>query len=247
MEITREYNILHDNFKEYFLDTKIIPYFEDVISYILNDGYMGICTDMDNSEILEMIALQSEDYFSETDMNVSRDFIYSFFYIHSSDILSLLDIIRNEHKRLQTSYNIKTEYNENLTIKCVFKETDIYLTFDNNTIIKYTTLHDITCFNNKKTFKLINLNDTYILFKNLMKVSNDIFLKDFFVITEIFLCYEDKPKINYDIYKSEVDKNLILSMDEFIGFNKILKSTLKEKVNFFGWVKDSFMLKVNNV
>ena len=89
IKITNFINYYDRNYEQYFEDTDMLEYKEDVLKYIINETLMGIKENIDKADMKECIAINIRQYFQDayvesTDLapedveNDSYEFIYQY-------------------------------------------------------------------------------------------------------------------------------------------------------------------------
>lgn len=263
IKVTDFVNYYEKSYLQYFEDSDMLEYKEDILRYIINEVLMGIKENVDISELQECIAVNIRQYFQDTYIESSdiapedaENDSYTFIYQYT--ILDELRIVlKDHHNKFTESNNIKVDWSEDTIIDFIKINNDIYLTFENSEIVKYTDMFDLynsSIMAKKGANKLIDLNNELIVYREITGEENG---NMFFKLIEYYLSLKDRSLINfYNEYKEIIpvdvkgnytdDYNLI----EYETFKLIYPLFNQPKVNnikFNGWVRDTTKIRSTNV
>lgn len=245
MKITNEYTEFNTRYNDFFKHQLVIDLLDDVFSYVTHEIILGFFHEFDDSDIIEMLALNigeyvKEDLLSVNDKEKIEDDGYTFIYQNSDFIVSYINKLKNFIKSNFISNGLMLKWNENCDVKIDRIGNDIYLKIINEHIVKYTDENDTSILNKKILFKYINIEHIYILFIN--AINNVNLNNDFYIITECYFSDKKNTYQNYSIIKDEqnkLDKNTVES------FLPLIEESIKNN-HFYGWVKNTRTLKVGN-
>ncbi len=263
IKITDFINYYEKSYNQYFEDSDMLEYKEDILRYIINEVLMGIKENVDVAEIQECIAINIRQYFQDTYIESSdigpediENDSYTFIYQYS--ILDELHIaLKDQHNKFTESNNVKVDWSEDTIIDFIKIDSDIYLTIENSEIVKYTDMFDLynsSISAKKGSNKLIDLNNELIIYQEITGEENS---NMFFKLIEYYLSLKDRSLIHfYKEYKEIIpvdvkgnytdDYNLI----EYETFKLLYPLFNQPKINnikFNGWIRDTSKIRSTNV
>ena len=263
IKITNFINYYDRNYEQYFEDTDMLEYKEDVLKYIINETLMGIKLNVDKAEIQECIAVNIRQYFQDTYIestdvapeDAEKD---SYEFIYQYSILDELhNALKDTHFKYTESNKVKIDWSEDVIIDFLKIDNEIYLTFENSEIVKYTDMFDLynsSITAKKGSNKLIDLSNELEIYIQITGEENS---NMFFKLVEYYLFLKDRSLIHfYNEYKEIIpidvkgnyadDYNLI----EFETFKLIYPLFNQPKINnikFNGWIRDTTKIRSTNV
>ncbi len=263
IKITDFINYYDRNYEQYFEGTDMLEYKEDILRYIINETLIGIKENVDKADLQECVAINIRQYFQDTYIestdvapedaeNDSYEFIYQY------TILDELHLALEKHHYKYTESNkVKIDWSEDIIIDFLNKDGEIYLTFENSEIVKYTDMFDLynsSITSKKGSNKLIDLSNELEVYIELTGEENS---DMFFKLVEYYLSLKDRSLIHfYNEYKEVIpvdvkgnyadDYNLI----EYETFKLIYPLFNQPKINsikFNGWVRDTNKIRSTDV
>lgn len=263
IKITDFIHYYERSYNQYFEDSDMLEYKEDVLRYIITETLTGIKENVDSADIQECIAVNIRQYFQDSYIessdvapedaeNDSYEFIYQYTIM---DELRLA--LKDEHVKYTESNKIKVGWSEDTNIDFININNDIYLVIENSEIVKYTDMFDLynsSITAKKGSNKLIDLNNELIIYQ---EITGEVNSNMFFKLVEYYLSLKDRSLIQfYDEYKEIIpidvkgdyadDYNLI----EYETFKLLYPLFNQSKINnikFNGWIRDTTKIRSTDV
>lgn len=255
INITDFYHYYNNSYDAYFDSTDMLEYKEDVLRFIVSQTFEMI-HGYDLADIQEAVSINIRQYFqdefiesSEVD-EVEND---SYVFMYQYNIMDMLyNTLKSSIENYTKSNGVFIEWSEDVNISFLNpKDTnEWYITFENNTIVRYT---DFVSLGNSSVLAktnrsiLIDTENDYLIFKSIVEEFD---LKLFYASVEFFI----SEKVNGVEYKERYLKYVlteyydlekqIVDVDKIIN---LLKKYSKYYNLFNGWVRNTFKLRVTYI
>lgn len=263
IKITNFINYYQKSFQEFFDGCDMLEYEENVLDYIINETLRGIKDNIDISEIQECVAISirqsfQDSYIESTDISPEDAESDSYEFVYQYRILDELNMaLKDTHNRYTESNNIKVDWSEDVIIDFLNIDNEIFLTFQNSEIVKYTDMFDL--YNSSITAKkghnkIIDLDNELIIYR---KISNEENSNMFFKLMEYYISLKDRSLNNFykeykeiipvDVQGNYADDYTPIEFETFKLLYNIFNQPKINSIIFNGWIRDTTKIRSTNV